>query len=97
MNKTDKVPLLERLRRSLDIPADALSGVSQSRLYGDRELEICGCDGLEVYSAERIILLLCDTRMTICGSSLELRSFSGGSIRITGIIRSVGLEEREDA
>ncbi len=89
MNKTDKVPILERIRRSLDIPADVLSGVSRIEAYGNRELEITGCDGLEVYSEETIILILCDGRVTIRGSSLELRNFSGGAMRITGTIGSV--------
>lgn len=93
MNRSEKEPFLERLRRTLDIPADALGGHSHIEVFGFCELELDGCSSLEEYSDSRIVLLLCDGCLTVIGEGLELSSFSNGAMRVNGQIRSISFEQ----
>ena len=95
--KIKKLPLIERLRRSLDIPAGIFGNCSHLELSGRRELDICGCEGLDEYSDNEVALTLCDGQMRIEGNELELLSFSGGNIIARGsIVRiSFGKEPSE--
>ena len=87
--KIPKPPLGERLLRALDVPVGAIGSVSFIEASGNRELEISGCTGLEVYTSERIVLILCDGALTIKGIGLELRSFSGGAVSVSGRISGI--------
>lgn len=84
-----KIPIFERMRRSLDIPAGTFGKCSYIGVSGNRELEINGCEGLEIYTGEEIVLLLCDGVLRIEGSGLELSSFSGGIIIVNGLIEQI--------
>ncbi|MCI8388541.1 MAG: hypothetical protein HFE63_08775 [Clostridiales bacterium] len=88
-NESVKLPLSQRILNSLDIPVGTFGGVSFMEAAGNREINISGCLGLSEYSSERVVLELCDGYMTINGSSLELRSFTGGHISVSGIISGI--------
>ncbi len=96
--KERKAPFSERLRHAFDIPAGTFGKCSYIGLTGRRELEISGCEGLESYGGERVVLRLCDGLLTIDGSGLVLTSFSGGSMIVCGEVEriSLGGEEPED-
>lgn len=84
-----KPSLGERLLRAMDVPVGVLGNTSFIEATGNRELEISGCIGLEVYTSERVVLELCDGAITIDGDRLELRSFSGGAVAVSGTIRNI--------
>ena len=95
MKDSEKVSVLERLRRMLDIPADAIGGASHIEVFGYCELEVSGCTGLEEYSDTRIVLLICDGSLTVEGKGLELSSFSEGFIRVNGRLDVIAFGKRE--
>lgn len=84
-----KLPLSQRILESLDIPVGTFGRVSFIEASGNREINISGCTGLAEYGSERIVLELCDGCMTISGAKLELRSFSGGRVSVSGIISGI--------
>ena len=93
--KARKAPLSERLRRALDIPAGTFGKCSYIGLSGRRELEISGCEGLESYGGEQVVLRLCDGLLTIDGSGLELTSFSGGIMIVSGRVERISLGDEK--
>lgn len=94
--KKSGIPIFEKMRRSLDIPAGTFGKCSYLCVSGNRELEISGCEGLEIYTGEEIVLLLCDGVLRIEGRELELSSFSGGTIIVNGLIDRLILGDSED-
>jgi sporulation protein YqfC len=84
-----RLPLSQRILDKLDIPVGTFGRISFIEATGNREINISGCVGLNEYSASRVVLELCDGFMTIIGSELELRSFSGGRVSVSGIISSI--------
>lgn len=84
-----KLPLSQRILESLDIPVGTFGRISFIEAAGNREINISGCVGLAEYATSRVVLELCDGFITINGSELELRSFSGGRVSVSGIISSI--------
>lgn len=88
-NNERSLPLSQRILDSLDIPVGTFGKISFIEAAGNREVNISGCIGLAGYSSERVILELCDGYMTINGSCLELRSFTGGRVSVSGVISGI--------
>ncbi len=88
-HKNPKKPLSQRLCETFDIPLGAVGRISFIEAVGNRELCISGCEGLSSYTDGRVILELCDGRLTITGTGLELRSFSGGRVSVSGRISGI--------
>ena len=88
-------PFTKRLLDALDIPVGAFGSISFVEAAGNREVTIDGCTGLAEYGEKKISLELCDGRMTVNGTGLELVSFSGGRVSVNGVISSIvwGREE----
>ncbi len=89
MSKIGKKPLSQRMCETLDIPVGTFGRISFIEAVGNRELSISGCESLTSYTGEKVILELCDGRLTVTGTELELRSFSGGSVLVNGVITSI--------
>ncbi len=91
MSKKEKSskPFSQRLCEAFDIPVGTFGRISFIEASGNRELCISGCEELIAYAEDKVILELCDHRLIICGSELELRSFSGGRIAVNGCIASI--------
>jgi len=89
MNHSQKKPLSQRLCETLDIPVGTFGRISFIEAVGNRELCISGCETLTSYSDTQVVLMLCDGQLTVNGSLLELRSFSGGRVSVSGIIESI--------
>lgn len=87
--RQDKLPLAQRLLRSLDIPLGTFGRISFIEATGNREVNIEGCIGLADYTGERVSLELCDGFVTIRGRGLELCSFSDGRMSVSGMITSI--------
>jgi len=97
-NKNPKKPFSQRLCEKLDIPVGTVGRISFIEAVGNRELCISGCEGLISYTDKKVILELCDSRLTVTGAGLELRSFSGGRISVSGMIAGIVYgEENSDA
>lgn len=84
-----KTPLSQRILDSLDIPVGTFGKISFIEATGNREVNISGCIGLAGYTSERVILELCDGYLTINGSNLELRGFTGGRVSVGGVISGI--------
>ncbi|MBQ8509139.1 MAG: YabP/YqfC family sporulation protein [Clostridia bacterium] len=95
MNKNARKPLSQRLCETFDIPVGTFGKISFIEAAGNRELSISGCESLVAYTEECVVLELCDGCITIRGSDLTLRSFTGGRVTVNGIIVSIfyGREE----
>ncbi|MBQ7499920.1 MAG: YabP/YqfC family sporulation protein [Clostridia bacterium] len=65
-------------------PPDCVSGVSSLTLAGGCELVLYGCRSVGEYTSERITVIMCDTRVTVSGECLRLRTFFGDRMCITG-------------
>lgn len=84
-----RIPLSQRICRSLDLPAGTIGKSSFVEITGGQELTADRCEALVKYSSDTIILEMCDGFLTIKGGLLEIRSFSGGCAVISGRIASV--------
>lgn len=87
--KKEKPALARRILDSLDIPVGAVGKISFVEAVGNREISVDGCVGLNEYGQQKIVLTLCDGKIIINGSGLELHSFSGGRVSVDGTIRSI--------
>ena len=88
-NKNPRKPLSQRFCETLDIPVGTVGRISFIEAVGNRELSISGCEGLTSYTDRCVILELCDGRLTVTGAGLELRSFTGGRVSVSGVIASI--------
>ena len=78
--------LLEKTAELFDLPADALAGLPQVELVGDRELRIenhYGTEEIHVSGGAFVI--------QITGQGLELRAMTGLELLITGRIAGIQL------
>ncbi|MBQ8551265.1 MAG: YabP/YqfC family sporulation protein [Clostridia bacterium] len=89
MSKNRKKPLSQRICETLDIPVGTFGRISFIEAVSNRELCIDGCEGLITYTEDLVVLVLCDGLLTVKGSGLELRSFSGGRVSVSGIISTI--------
>lgn len=98
MNKNPKKPISQRICETLDIPVGTFGRISFLEAAGSRELCISGCESLVTYTDNRVVLDLCDGRLTVRGAALELHSFSGGRVSVSGRIKGIiyGTEETDD-
>ncbi len=97
MNKSKKKPLSQRVCENLDVPMGTFGRTSFIEAVGNRQVTVSGCEGLHTYTENKIVLELCDGPIILSGQSLELKSFSGGDVAVTGIITDIHYgEEIED-
>ena len=87
--KQTRIPFSQRLCESLDLPADTLGRTSFLEAVGNRELLISGCEGLESYTSEQVVLLLVDGHLTVKGKFLTLQGFSCGKLSVNGHISEI--------
>ena len=95
MNRKTRKPLPQRICEALDFPIGALGSVSGFAGTGNRELLLSGCSGLVSYTGERVVLTMCDGGLTVTGHELEVKSFTGGHISVTGIIETMTFGKEE--
>lgn len=95
MNKTSKKSLSRRICETLDIPVGTFGRISFIEAIGNRELSVSGCESLVVYTEELVVLELCDGTLSVKGNGLELRSFTGGRVTVSGTISAIGYGGRE--
>ncbi len=89
MNKPPKKPFSQRICEKFDIPVGTFGRISFIEATGNRELAVGGCEGLLTYTDTKVVLVLCDSILTINGNELEIRSFCGGRVLVEGIIASI--------
>ena len=77
------------ISRLLDLPGEALARTSAITLTSDCEALVAGCRRILVYECDRVVLSLCDCRVTFEGEDLIMRTYFGNQIRICGRITGV--------
>lgn len=77
------------ISRMLEIPGDAFVKTSAVTLTSDCEALVTGCRRILEYQCTRIVLALCDCRMTVTGEDLTMRTYFGNQIQICGRITGV--------
>ena len=82
-------PWSQRLCETLDIPVGTFGRISFIEAVSNRELCVSGCEGLMSYTAERVELALCDGQLTVLGNALELHSYTGGRVSVSGVITGI--------
>ena len=74
----------KKTARAMSLPPDCFGGVSSLVLSGGCELMLYGCMSVGEYTSGRIEIIMCDTRVTVCGEALKLRTFFNDRMCITG-------------
>ena len=95
MNKNPKKPITQRFCETFDIPVGTFGRISFIEAVGNRELSVSGCEALITYTDTFIVLELCDGIINVSGIGMELRSFTGGRVTVSGVITSIvyGIQE----
>lgn len=78
--------LMDSISRSLDLPADAVSGYAHIELSGNKEAIIEGCCGVLEYSDSIIALNTGRLTVRVCGCELTIVSMQNGQVIIKGTI-----------
>ncbi|MBR2460298.1 MAG: YabP/YqfC family sporulation protein [Clostridia bacterium] len=75
---------------------DISPGVRRSvSVVSDRSVTASGCRRIEEYSSCRIVLLLCDTALTVEGRGLTVNTFCGDEIEIRGWVSAVRFGKKD--
>ena len=74
----------KKTAQAMCLPPDCVPGVSSLILSGGCELLLYGCRSVGEYTSERIEIIMCDTKVTVCGRCLKLRTFFGDQMCISG-------------
>lgn len=82
-----KTNILESARKVFN--NDILSRESIIYMRSGRELSVFKCIGISEYSEELAVLDVIDGKISICGNSLMLKTFSTGDITIEGEIDTI--------
>ncbi len=78
--------LVDSISRSLDLPADAVSGYAHIEMNGNKEAIIEGCCGVLEYSDSVIALNTGRLTVRVCGCELTIVSMQNGQVIIKGTI-----------
>ena len=81
--------LLERAAQALEMPGDAVAGLTRIELLGDRELRMEAHKGILAYGPSEIHISGGKLVVQVKGEGLELRSMNPTELLITGQIRSL--------
>ena len=84
--------IFQRLRQSLDLPAELGAGQSQMMLNGNRELTIYGHSGIVAYARHEIQVRVRGGLAVICGAELEIARMNPARLVICGQIDALQLE-----
>lgn len=84
--------LIDALARSIDIPADAVSGFAHIEFNGNREARVDGCMGVLEYCCDCVALNTGRLTVRFRGCDLCIISMQNGSAVIKGIISDVSFE-----
>lgn len=82
------------IKRAASAAADAVSMVSSFEMISGNDLLIHGAKKVIEYGNDRIVLRLCDLRLSVSGSNLTMKSYYDGTVRICGEIRTVSFEDK---
>lgn len=74
--------------------ADAACMVSSFEMVSCGDMLIHGANKVIEYENTRIVLRLCDLRLTVTGEGLTMKSYYNGTVRVCGRIRTVDFEDK---
>lgn len=73
----------------LDLPEPMLKNCPRTELSGNRCAFIEGCKGIVEYSTQAIQLNLGEVSARYCGEKLEITSYDGENILISGVFSQI--------
>ncbi len=91
----EKHPPFGRVRRAVREKTDGLFGDPYIECHGWRRITIGGAKRIESMSKERVVVLLDQGHLAVCGGELICVSFQSGSLTVEGAIDSVGKWRQE--
>ena len=80
---------LERAAEMLDLPADAVAGVSSVEIIGNREMLVENHRGIVEYTDTEIKINTDKAILRIMGSGLAVTSMNASQLKLTGVIDTV--------
>ena len=83
--------LLEKTAQVLDLPGDAVAGLTRLEITGSRELRMENHKGILAYGGQEIHISGGKLVVKVRGSNLELKSMNASQLLITGEIDGVDL------
>ena len=89
--KPRRTGFLEKTAELLDLPADALAGLTRLELVGNGELRMENHRGILAYGPEEIHVSAGEFLVKVSGRGLELRAMTGLELLITGTIEDIRL------
>ena len=86
MAEKEKLGVMARVSRALDIPPDILSRECVIEIRGREMITVHGCERILLYLPKEIRLMTARGELSIRGEGLTCASYSAGSIGIEGRI-----------
>ncbi len=87
--KEKNVGFLERAAEMLDIPAEAVAGVTHVEITGTREFFIENHKGILEYTDNEIKINAGKNILRVVGSGLSVNSMTANELNLTGDIQTV--------
>ena len=95
MSDKEKLSIVERVQRALDIPPDVISRECMIELRGRSLVTVHGCLRISRYLPSEIRLRTASGEVVIVGESLLCVSFASGCVGIEGRVEGVSFAEAE--
>lgn len=75
---------MHKLSGELELPVEIFGGISILTFKGRTELTISECSSILKYETDEVMLKLCDMILTVYGSGIQLKTFHGKRMVLTG-------------
>lgn len=97
IHKEDKISIHKKVMhkigmgtaRAIDFPACAACSVSSFSVESNLYMMVHGCRSVVSYERDRVVLQLCEMKLSVMGQGLVLKSYFSESISISGIIDKI--------
>ena len=96
-SKENKIPIIERICRVIDLPPESLSRAPHIEIHGRTVIKIHDGGKILLYTPERIRIALPQKNgiISVLGENLRCVFYNFGAVGIEGIIGSVCFEDGE--
>ena len=83
----------KKIAEALELPLAAFGRCPGIAIEGNHAVRIDECVEILTYDEEETVLLVRGMTVTVRGRELTMRSYGGGTIRLTGIVSGVLLSD----
>ena len=96
--KEKKIPIIERICKAIDVPAEAVSHTPNIEMHGRTVIKIRDGGKILLYTHEKIKIELphCKDILTVKGKELSCSFYNLGAVGIEGIIDYVSFIDEEN-